>query len=145
MGSPWRRIPHDRAIDLGQDYGDTGTAWSNRFPRPNAWGSTDPKICWFIGRAARALIESIDTSTVVGLRDRALIGVMTYVFAGRRLGIASALLFSAIAIADPLNPADVYVVDGDTIIVARQANPRQLIKTADDDDLGLWRGEAPPP
>jgi len=27
---------------------------------------------------ARRLIESIDTSTVVGLRDRALIGVMTY-------------------------------------------------------------------
>jgi site-specific recombinase XerD len=42
------------------------------------------------GDQARALIESIDTSTVVGLRDRALIGVMTYVFAGRRLGIASA-------------------------------------------------------
>jgi site-specific recombinase XerC len=30
---------------------------------------------------ARDLIESIDTSTVVGLRDRALIGVMTYAFA----------------------------------------------------------------
>jgi site-specific recombinase XerD len=30
---------------------------------------------------ARALIESIDTSTLVGLRDRALIGVMTYAFA----------------------------------------------------------------
>jgi site-specific recombinase XerD len=30
---------------------------------------------------ARALIESLDTSTVVGLRDRALIGVMTYAFA----------------------------------------------------------------
>src|SRR4051812_12421013 len=30
---------------------------------------------------ARRLIESIDTSTVVGLRDRALIGVMTYAFA----------------------------------------------------------------
>lgn len=30
---------------------------------------------------ARELIESIDTSTVVGLRDRALIGVMTYAFA----------------------------------------------------------------
>jgi integrase/recombinase XerD len=30
---------------------------------------------------ARALIESIDTSTFVGLRDRALIGVMTYAFA----------------------------------------------------------------
>ena len=30
---------------------------------------------------ARALIESIDTSTLVGLRDRALIAVMTYTFA----------------------------------------------------------------
>jgi integrase/recombinase XerD len=30
---------------------------------------------------ARALIDSIDTSTLVGLRDRALIGVMTYAFA----------------------------------------------------------------
>jgi site-specific recombinase XerC len=30
---------------------------------------------------ARALIESIDTSTLIGLRDRALIGVMTYAFA----------------------------------------------------------------
>jgi site-specific recombinase XerD len=30
---------------------------------------------------ARALLESVDTSTLVGLRDRALIGVMTYAFA----------------------------------------------------------------
>ena len=30
---------------------------------------------------ARRLIESIDTSTLIGLRDRALIGVMTYAFA----------------------------------------------------------------
>jgi integrase/recombinase XerD len=30
---------------------------------------------------ARVLIETIDTSTLVGLRDRALIGVMTYAFA----------------------------------------------------------------
>jgi site-specific recombinase XerC len=30
---------------------------------------------------ARALLDSIDTSTVVGLRDRALIGVMVYSFA----------------------------------------------------------------
>ena len=30
---------------------------------------------------ARALIDSIDASTLVGLRDRALIGVMTYAFA----------------------------------------------------------------
>ena len=30
---------------------------------------------------ARAMLDSIDTSTLVGLRDRALIGVMTYAFA----------------------------------------------------------------
>jgi site-specific recombinase XerD len=35
----------------------------------------------------RALLDSIDTSTVVGLRDRALIGVMTYSFA--RVGRSS--------------------------------------------------------
>src|SRR5580704_7488778 len=38
---------------------------------------------------ARALIESIDTSTLVGLRDRALIGVMTYAFA--RIGAVVAI------------------------------------------------------
>ena len=30
---------------------------------------------------ARALLDSIDTSTVVGLRDRALISIMTFTFA----------------------------------------------------------------
>jgi integrase/recombinase XerD len=38
---------------------------------------------------ARRLLESIDTSTVVGLRDRALIGVMTYAFA--RIGAVAAM------------------------------------------------------
>jgi integrase len=38
---------------------------------------------------ARALIESIDTSMLVGLRDRALIGVMTYAFA--RVGAVVAM------------------------------------------------------
>src|SRR3954451_15792437 len=38
---------------------------------------------------ARRLIESIDTTTVVGLRDRALIGVMTYAFA--RIGAVVAM------------------------------------------------------
>jgi site-specific recombinase XerD len=38
---------------------------------------------------ARNLIESIDTSTLVGLRDRALIGVMTYAFA--RIGAVVAM------------------------------------------------------
>jgi integrase len=35
---------------------------------------------------ARALLDSIDTSTVIGLRDRALIGLMVYSFA--RIGAA---------------------------------------------------------
>ena len=38
---------------------------------------------------ARELLDSIDTSTVVGLRDRALIGVMTYAFA--RIGAVVAM------------------------------------------------------
>ena len=38
---------------------------------------------------ARGLIQSLDTSTLVGLRDRALIGVMTYTFA--RIGAVVAL------------------------------------------------------
>jgi site-specific recombinase XerC len=33
---------------------------------------------------ARLLLDSIDTSTLVGLRDRALIGVMTYAFCPHR-------------------------------------------------------------
>jgi integrase/recombinase XerC len=39
---------------------------------------------------ARALLDSIDTSTVAGLRDRALIGLMVYSFAwiGAALGMA---------------------------------------------------------
>jgi integrase/recombinase XerC len=39
---------------------------------------------------ARALLDSIDTSTVVGRRDRALIGLMVYSFArtGAALGMA---------------------------------------------------------
>jgi site-specific recombinase XerD len=38
---------------------------------------------------ARQLIQSLDTSTLVGLRDRALIGVMTYAFA--RIGAVVAM------------------------------------------------------
>ena len=38
---------------------------------------------------ARELLDSIDTSTLIGLRDRALIGVMTYAFA--RVGAAVAM------------------------------------------------------
>ena len=38
---------------------------------------------------ARALLDSIDTSTVVDLRDRALISVMTFAFA--RIGAVVAM------------------------------------------------------
>jgi site-specific recombinase XerD len=41
------------------------------------------------GEQARELLDSIDTSTLVGLRDRALISVMTFAFA--RIGAAVAL------------------------------------------------------
>jgi hypothetical protein len=41
---------------------------------------------------ARLLLDSIDTSTVVGLRDRALISVMTFAFA--RVGARAALLLA---------------------------------------------------
>jgi site-specific recombinase XerD len=41
------------------------------------------------GDEARALLDSIDTSTVVGLRDRALISVMTFAFA--RIGAVVAM------------------------------------------------------
>jgi site-specific recombinase XerC len=41
---------------------------------------------------ARKLLDSIDTSTVVGLRDRALISVMTFAFA--RIGAPSSLCAS---------------------------------------------------
>jgi len=41
------------------------------------------------GEQARELLDSIDTSTVVGLRDRALISVMTFAFA--RVGAVVAM------------------------------------------------------
>ncbi len=41
------------------------------------------------GEQARELLDSIDTSSVVGLRDRALISVMTFAFA--RIGAAVAM------------------------------------------------------
>jgi site-specific recombinase XerC len=41
------------------------------------------------GEQARELLDSIDKSTVVGLRDRALISVMTFAFA--RIGAAVAM------------------------------------------------------
>jgi integrase/recombinase XerD len=38
------------------------------------------KTTVFTGEHARELLDSIDTSTLVGLRDRALISVMTFAF-----------------------------------------------------------------
>jgi hypothetical protein len=34
-----------------------------------------------VGAVARQLLDSIDTTTLVGLRDRAMIGVMAFAFA----------------------------------------------------------------
>ena len=62
-------------------------------PLPSmSWPHNHPKsgeVCLSGEEQARRLIESIDTSTVVGLRDRALIGVMTYAFA--RIGAVVAM------------------------------------------------------
>lgn len=52
-------------------------------------GIVVPRVIAEAGDQARALLESIDTSTLVGLRDRALIGVMTYDFA--RIGAVVAM------------------------------------------------------
>ena len=41
------------------------------------------------GEQARELLDSIDTSTIVGLRGRALISVMTFAFA--RIGAVVAM------------------------------------------------------
>lgn len=38
---------------------------------------------------ARALLDAIDTATLIGLRDRALIGLMVYTFA--RVGAAAGM------------------------------------------------------
>jgi integrase len=48
------------------------------------------EIRWNFPSEARALLDSIDISTHVGLRDRALIGLMVYSFAriGTALGMA---------------------------------------------------------
>jgi site-specific recombinase XerD len=47
------------------------------------------KTTVLIGEQARQLLDSIDTSTLVGLRDRALISVMTFAFA--RIGAVVAM------------------------------------------------------
>lgn len=53
-------------------------AWSVRGPRYSVKKGKTPVLT---ATEARQLIDSIDTKTVTGLRDRALIGVMVYSFA----------------------------------------------------------------
>src|SRR5690242_15953557 len=56
---------------------------STRIPRHAAKGGKTPVLT---ADEARQLLDSIDTTTLIGLRDRALIGVMVYSFA--RVGAA---------------------------------------------------------
>jgi integrase len=69
---------------------------SSRAAEPGRLGARAPARCGPAGRRwcsippRRALLDSIDTASVVGLRDRALIGLMVYSFAriGAALGMA---------------------------------------------------------
>ena len=61
----------------------TNPAGSVRGPRHSVKKGKTPVLA---AEEARALIDAIDTSTVIGLRDRALIGLMVYTFA--RVGAA---------------------------------------------------------
>ncbi len=61
----------------------TNPASSVRGPRHSVKKGKTPVLS---AEEARALIDAIDTSTVIGLRDRALIGLMVYTFA--RVGAA---------------------------------------------------------
>jgi site-specific recombinase XerD len=53
-------------------------SWSVRGPKHVVKKGKTPVLT---GPQARALLDSIDTTTLIGLRDRALIGVMVYSFA----------------------------------------------------------------
>jgi site-specific recombinase XerC len=55
----------------------------------NSVNSKSGKTTVLTGEQARELLDSIDTSTLVGLRDRALISVMTFAFA--RIGAVVAM------------------------------------------------------
>jgi integrase len=61
----------------------TNPASSVRGPRHSVKKGKTPVLA---AEEARALLDAIDTSTVIGLRDRALIGLMVYTFA--RVGAA---------------------------------------------------------
>lgn len=62
----------------------TNPAGSVRGPKHSVKKGKTPVLT---AEEARALLDAIDTSTVVGLRDRALIGLMVYTFA--RVGAAT--------------------------------------------------------
>ncbi len=62
----------------------TNPAGSVRGPKHSVKKGKTPVLS---AEEARALLDAIDTSTVVGLRDRALIGLMVYTFA--RVGAAT--------------------------------------------------------
>lgn len=62
----------------------TNPAGSVRGPRHSVKKGKTPVLT---AEEARALLDAIDTSTIVGLRDRALIGLMVYTFA--RVGAAT--------------------------------------------------------
>jgi site-specific recombinase XerC len=64
----------------------TNPAHSVRGPKHAVKRGKTPVL---VTEQARNLLESINTSSVVGLRDRALIGVMTYTFA--RVGAVVAM------------------------------------------------------
>jgi site-specific recombinase XerC len=55
----------------------------------NSVNSKTGKTTVLTGEQARELLDSIDTSTLIGLRDRALISVMTFAFA--RIGAVIAM------------------------------------------------------
>ena len=61
----------------------TNPAGSVRGPRHSVKKGKTPVLA---AEEARALLDAIDTSTLIGLRDRALIGLMVYTFA--RVGAA---------------------------------------------------------
>jgi integrase/recombinase XerD len=86
--SPHRAAPtvkqHLAAIRMLFDWLVTGNvmainpAWSVRGPRHVVKKGKTPVLT---AAEARQLLDSIDTSTLIGLRDRALIGLMCYSFA----------------------------------------------------------------
>jgi site-specific recombinase XerC len=67
---------------------------SERAPR-EAWEDARARSC----AEARAWLDSIDVTTPVGLRDRALIGLMVYSFA--RIGAALAMKVADVYVQKP--------------------------------------------